>query len=133
MKLFETPINPGTSRHVFMFKHFVIKVSRISAWFENRPSFARFRLNLYLTRHERKNIIRNKGVAGIPKIYFSDPFGFIIVMKRYRDFESSEQYERLYNELLNNSELPKSFWENDACMPNFGLDENNQIVKIDLG
>ena len=133
MTLFTRPKNPGCSRHVFIFKHFVIKIPRLSAWYEFLPSFDRFKLNLYLNRCERTCVVKNKGVSGIPKIYFSDPFGFIIVMKRYRKFESAEQYEKLYNELLGSSKLPASFWESDACMPNFGLDENNQIVKIDLG
>lgn len=133
MFLFETPRNPGTNRYIFIFKHFVIKLPRISPWYKFQPSVDKFKLSLYLNRYERTCVLKNKGVRGIPKIYFSDPFGLIIVMKRYKDFESSEQYERLYNELLNNSSLPKTFWEDDACMPNFGLDENNQIVKIDLG
>lgn len=52
-------------------------------------------------------------------------------MKRYRKFDSVAQYVKLYDELIKTSRLEKEFWEDDACISNFGLDENNQLVKTD--
>lgn len=133
MKLFTFPIDPGTTRNILIFKHFVIKLPRTCSWDLWKPNLSDFKASLAVNRLERKNIKQNPDVPGIPKLYFSDPFGFIIIMKRYRKFDSVAQYIKLYDELIKTSRLEKEFWENDACISNFGLDENNQIVKIDLG
>lgn len=132
--MFEKPPYTGTCRHVRLFKKFVVKFPRLSPWhLKFYPQWGRFWQNLYLQRYEIKSIKKNKGKAGIPKLYFGDPFGFIVIMKRYHDFENYNEFERLYQELLTETDLPLEFWENDVCIANFAKTDEGKIVKIDLG
>lgn len=132
--LFENPEYIGTCRHVKLFKKFVVKFPRLSPW--NHffyPQISRFWLNLYLQRYEVKEIKKYQGKLGIPELIFADPFGFIVIMKRYRNFENYQEFEKLYQELLAETDLPLEFWENDYVIANFAKTDDGKLVKIDLG
>ncbi|QDH47204.1 hypothetical protein PQC07_gp083 [Aeromonas phage D3] len=123
----------GTTRHVRLFKHFVVKFPRMTTWYEKGFNLRVFLNNLYLNRRERRLAKKYKGAEGIPHIYFADPFGFVVVMKRYNTNLKTEQFCALYNSLLDRTEIDPEFWEDDSTVPNFGLTEDGKLVKIDLG
>lgn len=123
----------GTTRHVFMFPKFVIKFPRFSLWDEWIPSIDILLDNMYANRWESECIRKNEGKVGIPKLYFADRFGFIIIMKRYNRLENKEEYLDLFNKLLEESDLDFEFWDNDAHINQFCKTDEGKLVKIDLG
>lgn len=123
----------GTTRHVFIFSKFVIKFPRFSLWDELKPSIEILLDNMYASRWEMECIRKNEGKVGIPKLYFADRFGLIIIMKRYTPLENKEEYMRLLTELLEESDLDFEFWDNDAHINQFCKTDEGKLVKIDLG
>lgn len=127
------PENPGTTRHVWIFEKVVMKFPRLSKWWKWAPSLSVLLENLYLSRYEVEHARKYKGKKGIPEILFADPFGFIIVMKRYLPLDSHEEFLMLKDRLLWETDLPLDFWDSDATIFNFGKTEQGELVKIDLG
>lgn len=123
----------GTCRHVLMLPKIVIKFPRASAWDEWNPSFEVLSNNMYANRWEAECIRKNEGKVGIPKLYFADPFGLIVIMKRYTPLENREEYKRLFGELLEESDLDFDFWVNDGHINQFCKTDEGKLVKIDLG
>lgn len=122
----------GTCRLVYMFKKFVVKVPRLSCWGTWHPQWDRLKENMWVQRHEVKMARLHRGKPGIPVIHWADPFGLIVIMKRYQPVQSSELWS-LLEELKAVSDMPDEFWEDDYITPNYAKDEHGKLVKIDLG
>lgn len=130
--MFELPPVPGTTRYVYMAKTFVVKLPRYSFWWNKFPRPRILLNNMAINRVEAKLMREHKGKPGIPELIWSDWFGFINVVKRYKPIPSLDEYVRLYNDLVDKTELDPELWEWDNPMHNFGLTEDGKIVKIDL-
>lgn len=130
--MLERPTVFGTTRLVYLAKTWVVKFPRASLWDDEHCNWQQLLNNMAINRYEAKEMRKHKGKPGIPELIFADPFGFMVVMKRYKPVPSIPEFVRLYNGLLDKTDLDPDFWEWDNSMHNFGLTEDGELVKIDL-
>jgi len=120
-------IKYGTTRTVFMFKNFVIKI----------PSFTEYRLFLYglISNKNEQRIYKDFKYDFLCPVYYCTPLGFMLFMERANCFQntdnSSLNVKNKLKTLYEKSDL-YAFIMSDFKVSNFGL-LNNRIVKIDYG
>lgn len=121
----------GGSRIVFLFKKFVVKIPVIYSWYG-------FLNGLLSSMRELDKIKYYKGnyPEQIPKVYYGNRFGFIIIMKRYREVtreENDEFRDELTRIAESDTEGSRYFWYGDIKPENYGYDEQGRLVKFDHG
>lgn len=121
----------GGSRIVFLFKKFVVKIPVTYSWYG-------FLNGLLSSMRELDKIKYYKGnyPEQIPKVYYGNRFGFIIIMKRYREVtreENDEFRDELTRIAESDTEGSRYFWYGDIKPENYGYDEQGRLVKFDHG
>lgn len=115
----------GTTRTVFIAERVVIKTPTTKSW--------RLFLNGLLANLTERTFCKMKGTPGIPRLYFSDPIGLVVVMERLRPVRHRGLFWVDLTELIVKSDLHPSFWRRDSKPENYGFDKNMQLTKLDLG
>lgn len=117
-------INKGSTRIVFIFKKFVIKIPSLYSW-EN------FLNGLLANIQERK--FATLGREDLAPIYLSSRLGLFVVMKRARKITeySEDELWNILNKTYSGSDI-YDFMLSDYKITNYGM-INNKIVKIDYG
>lgn len=121
----------GGSRIVFLFKEFVIKIPVLYSWYG-------FLNGLLSSMRELDKINNYSGIypEQKPKVYYGNRFGFIIIMKRYREVtrEENDAFREELNRIVeSDTEDSKYFWYGDIKPQNYGYDEQGRLVKFDHG
>lgn len=115
----------GTTRIVFVFKHFVIKFPSFSSW-------KLFLHGLLANIQEGSFTKAMEKQTGLVPVYYFNSLGFCLISKRARLVKHRGLFWVELTRLVVTSELHEDFWLDDVKPENFGF-INNQLVKIDLG
>lgn len=82
------------------------------------------------------NTYSGKYPEHVPKVYYGNRFGFLIIMKRYREV-TREEFEEFREELKrlqeSDEEHCKYYWLGDVKPQNYGYDEVGRLIKFDHG
>ena len=115
----------GSTRIVFVFKHFVIKFPSPASW--------KLFLHGLLANIQEGSFTKSMiNQTGLTPVYYFNSLGFCVISKRARTVNHRGLFWVELTRLVATSELHKDFWSSDAKPENFGF-INNQLVKIDLG
>lgn len=115
----------GATRIVFIFKRFVVKIPNTRSW--------KLFLHGLIANINEKTFGDLYGTPGIPKIYYGNCLGLLLVERRVKAIRHRGLFWVELARLVATSELHPDFWNDDAKPENFGFDRGMNFTKIDLG